>query len=133
MAAEFRMTRWRLLGVAIAASVYLVLPWAAGWVSHEFRLLLIVPIAAAFAGALVLIFFHRPEPSQPLLRTEAPPVPLPMPWWLPLLLTLHAALVTWTRDGGLGETGDRLMILVLISSSVWYAWYRIRRARPQAH
>jgi len=129
MAAEFRMTRWRLLGVAIAATVYLLLPWAAGWVSHEFRILLVVPIAAAFAGAVVLVFFHRPEPTQPLLRTEAPPPALPMPWWFPLLLMLHGALATLTRDGGLGTTGSRLTFLVFMASSVCYIWYRIRRAR----
>ena len=129
MAADFRMTRWRLLGVAIAAAVYFSLPWAAGWVSHEFRILLLVPVAAAFAGAMVLLFFHRPEPSQPLLHAELPPPPLPMPWWVPLLLMLHAALATLTRDGGLGSTGSRLTFAVFMASSVCYVWYRIRRAR----
>jgi hypothetical protein len=130
MTADIRLTGWRLLGLGTVASIYLAMPWVAGLVSHEFRILLTVPVSVAVAGALVLVFFRRPDPlPHPVLRTDSPAAtPSRAPSFPSLVLTLvliYGALFRWTRDGALGEPG-RLALLVLITAGVCYVWYRAR-------
>ncbi len=131
MTADFRLIGWRLLGLGLVVAIYLVMPWIAPRVGHEFRLVLIVPICAALAGAMVLVFYRGPEAlPAPVLRTAPPPIALAAaPSLFSLIVTLvliYGALAKWTQDTALSQPA-RLTILLFVTAPVCFVWYRARR------
>ena len=124
MAADSRRTRWRLLGFGLAVLLALLLPALSDLVGHEFRLILVVPIAAAFAAALVLLSFERPEHSRPLLQSEPPSTTqIAPPRWAPLFYMALGALLTVWVDGSLGDTGSRMASLLFMLGTLWFGMH----------
>jgi hypothetical protein len=135
MAVDFRMIRWRFIGLAALAALYLSLPWLSDRIGRDdsLPLLLVVPFAAACAGALALMFYQRAEDSRPLLHAEQPAiVAIALPRWSPLFFMAQGALLTVALDGSLGEAGGRLALLGFLAANIWFGMYRQSQRQQSA-
>jgi hypothetical protein len=126
MAFDVRLNRWGLLGLVMAASLYVTMPWLSGRVGHDeqLRLVFLVLTLAAFGAAFALMTVRRPDETTSVIRSEAPAtLPPPHPPWLPLFFMAQGAFVTLAVDGSLGERGSLLASFACLAGAAWYEQY----------